>query len=133
MPKQESCADRVQAELDKTIEVLEILLALEPEESHEDYGELFDYGLCIDYVEPNTFEDQEQGYVRYQLSTGGPGDEFRYYVNYDGSPYHIEYWFLDWFDGASIELTGHYKDVMMEVWEAMCMESVLDRSSLSNF
>ena len=127
MSKQESCAERVQGELKQTIEVLEILLNLEPEEEHEDFGSLFDYGLSLDYVEPNTFEDQEQGYVRYQLSWGGPSDEFRYYVSYDGSPYHIEYWFLDWYDGAHIELTGYYKDVMMEVWEAMYMESVLEQ------
>jgi len=127
MLKQESCADRVWGELKNRIENLEILLKLEPEESHEELGGLFDYGLCIDYVEPNTFENQEQGYVRYQLSYGGPQDEFRYYVNYDGSPYHIEYWFMDWFDGAEIELTDHYKDVMMEVWEAMYMESVLEQ------
>jgi len=127
MSEQKSCRERVQVELDNTMETLETLLALDPDDYHEELGCLSEYGLNVDYVEPNTFEDQEQGYVRYQLSWGGPSDEFRYYVNYDGTPYHIEYWFMDWFDGAEIELSGHYKDVMMEVWEAMYMESVLEQ------
>ena len=54
--------------------------------------------LCFDYVEPNTFEGQNIGYYRYQMGYGGPSDEFRKYDNKD----FIEYWFLDWFDGASI-------------------------------
>ena len=32
------------------------------------------------------------------MGYGGPSDEFRKYDNKD----FIEYWFLDWFDGASI-------------------------------
>tara|TARA_R100000329_G_scaffold29656_1_gene27253 strand:+ start:275 stop:595 length:321 start_codon:yes stop_codon:yes gene_type:complete len=54
--------------------------------------------LSFDYVEPNTFEGQNIGYYRYQMGWGGPSDEFRKYDNKD----FIEYWFLDWFDGASI-------------------------------
>ena len=34
------------------------------------------------------------------MSWGGPSDEFRMYDNSD----KIQYWFLDWFDGASIEV-----------------------------
>jgi len=69
---------------------------------YEDFFEYVgQYGLCFDYVEPNTFKDQEIGYFRWQLSWGGPGDEFRIYM--DGSNIdYIEYWYLDWFDGASI-------------------------------
>lgn len=59
-----------------------------------------DYGLSIDYVEPFTFEDQEEGYLRYQLSWGGPSDEIRFYTNY------IEYAFLDWYDGATKDITN---------------------------
>ena len=57
--------------------------------------------LSFDYVEPHTFEGQEVGYYRYQMSYGGPSDEFRVY---DNKKDKIEYWFLDWFDGASIEI-----------------------------
>ena len=61
--------------------------------------DFFEYGLCVDYVEPFTFDDQEEGYLRYQLSWGGPSDEFRFYQ------LRTEYWFLDWFDGASRDVS----------------------------
>ncbi len=62
-------------------------------------------GLCFDYVEPNTFNDQLEGYWRWQLSWGGPADEFRIYVNPYGEVVHrIEYWYLDWWDGAHVTL-----------------------------
>ena len=73
---------------------------------YEDYYHwLSEYGLSFDYVEPGTFNDQETGYFRYQLSWGGPSDEFRIYLNYDGLIDHIEYWYLDWYDGASIKIS----------------------------
>ena len=61
-------------------------------------------GLCFDYVDPNTFNDQKEGYWRWQLSWGGPGDEFRIYVNPDKSIHRIEYWYMDWYDGAKVTL-----------------------------
>ena len=69
----------------------------------ETLEEFSNYGLCVDFVEPFTFDDQEEGYLRYQLSWGGPGDELRFYGD------RVEYWFLDWFDGAS-------RDVSHLVW-----------------
>jgi len=79
----------------------------------QDYQEasedLFDYAnstaLSWDYVEPGTFEDQEEGYYRLQLSWGGPSDEFRIYTIADTLEIDvIEYWYMDWFDGASINV-----------------------------
>ena len=62
--------------------------------------DFFEYGLCVDYVEPFTFgDDQDEGYLRYQLSWGGPSDEFRFYQ------LRTEYWFLDWHDGASRDVS----------------------------
>lgn len=76
----------------------------------EDLGNLYEYGLSFDYVAPNTFNDQKEPYWRYQLSWGGSSDEFRIYGNtlneYSVTIYRIEYWFMDWFDGASITLSG---------------------------
>ena len=75
------------------------------EEQREDAEqELNEYGLAFDYVAPDTFEDQPRGYWRWQISWGGPSDEFRFY----GEPLNdwrvhleeVEYWYLDWFDGA---------------------------------
>lgn len=59
-----------------------------------------DYGLSIDYIEPETFDNQDEGYLRFQLSWGGPSDEIRFYKN------HIEYAFMDWFDGATKDITN---------------------------
>ena len=67
----------------------------------------FDYGLSVDYIDPYTFENQEEGYLRFQLSWGGPSDEIRFYKN------HVEYAFLDWFDGAIEDITN--KPVIKEL------------------
>ena len=75
-----------------------------PNEDYESYEDFFDYvnqsGLCFDFVSVDTFENQNRGYWRFQMSWGGPSDEFRMYDNSD----KIQYWFLDWFDGAFIEV-----------------------------
>ena len=51
------------------------------------YEDFFDYvnqsGLSFDFVEANTFEDQKCGYWRFQMSWGGPSDEFRIYTDYE--------------------------------------------------
>ena len=63
-------------------------------------------GLCFDYVEANTFEEQKEGYWRWQFSWGGPGDELRAFVNRDDSIHRLEYWYLDWFDGAKVNVAA---------------------------
>ena len=72
------------------------------------YEDYYDYinqlGLCFDFVAANTFDDQPCGYWRWQLSTGGPGDEFRIYTDVDKNIDRVEYVFLDWFDGAIHEV-----------------------------
>ena len=62
--------------------------------------------FTFDYVAPGTFDGQRRGYFRYQLSWGGPSDEFRFFCDENRKPVRIEYWFLDWFDGAKKVLTG---------------------------
>ena len=62
-------------------------------------------GLGFDYVEPHTFTDQLEGYWRWQFSWGGPSDELRAFVNEHKEIHRLEYWFLDWMDGAKIDLT----------------------------
>lgn len=69
------------------------------EDEAEDLGLWESYGLCFDYVEKDTFDNQDEGYFRYQLSWGGPSDEINFYR--DG---RIEYRYKDWFDGAVREL-----------------------------
>jgi len=81
-------------------------------------NELFELGLGFDYVAPGTFTDQDEGYWRYQLSWGGPSDEFRFFANSVEDRYPmVEYWFLDWFDGASKHLHGSDLELLHTVWD----------------
>jgi hypothetical protein len=78
--------------------------------------EFHEYDLCFDYVTPHTFKDQDEGYWRYQLSWGGPGDEIRFYGHYVDDykvvAYRAVYVFLDWFDGA--EITINLRDPVIQ-------------------
>ena len=69
----------------------------------ERYGTDFE-ALSFDYVEPHTFTDQLEGYWRWQFSWGGPSDELRAFVNENKEIHRLEYWFMDWMDGAKLEL-----------------------------
>jgi len=74
------------------------------------YESFYDYvgqtALSWDYVKPNTFTDQEEGYWRLQLSYGGPSDEFRVFTYPDDETkiHKVFYHYMDWFDGAKIEV-----------------------------
>lgn len=70
------------------------------------------YALSFDYV----VTDQKRGYFRYQLSCGGPSDEFRFYVDERLQLTRIEYWYLDWFDGAKELVRGKNRDLWNLIW-----------------
>ena len=115
------CIDKVQEAFESCYEVLEkLFIAYQEgdEDRHiDDIGTFWEYGLSFDYVTPGTYTDQDQGYFRYQISYGGPSEEFRFYVNPDFSCYFVEFWYLDWFDGASIELNGIEKELLIEIYD----------------
>lgn len=67
----------------------------------EDEGDFYNYGLSFDFVDAGTFDDQKEGYYRYQLSWGGPSEEIRFYQ--DGS---IIFVYLDWFSGVGFDVSG---------------------------
>ena len=77
------------------------------------YEDFFDYvnqsGLCFDRVEAGTFKDQRAAYWRWQLSWGGPSQEFRLFDNND-----LEFWHLDWFDGACVKVQDEIFENIME-------------------
>lgn len=77
---------------------------------------LSEYGLSWGYVLPNTFDNQSEGYYRWQLSWGGPSDEFRIFTDNNKNIQSVEYWYLDWFDGASIEIDD-YQVIEMIKWQ----------------
>lgn len=86
---------------------------LEGVEPPEDLPELWEYGLGFDYVPGG---DGQEPYFRYQFSWGGPQEELRYYCGPDLIPYRVEFWFLDWFRGESVELTESDLALALEVF-----------------
>lgn len=113
-----TCKDVVR--LHKAGRVADIRAMLEAERAgaeHPELGPLNEYGLCFDYVAPGTFKGQRRGYFRYQISWGGPSDEFRFFCDERLEPVRIEYWFLDWNDGAKVILTGKDEELLRELWD----------------
>jgi hypothetical protein len=90
----EKCKDRIKSNLEDRLEQLR-------------QGEL--EPLSID--EKVDWDDGSPSYKRVQLSWGGPSDEFRLFK--DGT---IQYWFMDWYDGAGIIMTGKDKQVVSDTW-----------------
>jgi hypothetical protein len=114
-----TCKDRINQELKDRISDLKKLWSLYQsgdENGDPELGQFNEYGLCFDYVSPGTFNNQRNGYFRYQLSYGGPSDEFRFFVDNAGKLYKIEYWFLDWYDGSCKKLSGKNFELMEEIY-----------------
>jgi hypothetical protein len=142
MPEQK-CKDLVAINLKSRIEDLKILWNLfnsDSESNDENLGNMYEYGLAFDYVAPNTFNGQRKGYFRYQLSWGGPSDEFRFFAHpilssldsyYSNAITRIsgwelekiEYWYLDWFDGANKKLTGKNLTLITEIFQSFFVDS----------
>ena len=120
MATQPTCKERIRANLKGRITDLDKLFTLwqnGDEEGAPELGTFNEYGLCLDYVAPGTFEKQRRGYLRYQLSWGGPSDEFRFYLDENLNTTRIEYWFMDWFDGAKIILKGHSLNLLEDIYQ----------------
>jgi hypothetical protein len=117
--KQNTCETRIDSQLRGRLCDLRRLWAFyqHGDEWDDDLGSPRHYGLSFDYVPAGTFSDQREGYFRYQLSWGGPSDEFRFFVNPDLSCHRIEYWFMDWFDGACRVIDADDYSFMIEIWQ----------------
>jgi len=130
--KKETCKDKIKDSFQNLLDdwFLASLFCGEKEENISEYGHdkgagdyleyesLYDYvnqtALSFDFVEGNSFSiklnkskavHSKAGYYRLQLSWGGPSTEFRVYTDKDLNISYIEYWYLDWYDGASIIVT----------------------------
>jgi hypothetical protein len=141
--KQESCKHRIEDYLQGRLNDIRQLwnAYLSGAEELEGLDSICQYGLGFDYVAPGTFDGQRCGYFRWQLSWGGPSDEFRFYtteaLDLERAEYwfldyryrkgcrflpqfdRIEYWFLDWFDVAHKVLIGKDKQLLGEIFEWM--------------
>ncbi len=115
-----TCTERVHDEFnDRMADIRKLwhLYQKGNETSDPELGTFEEYGLCFDYVAKGTFSDQSRGYFRWQLSWGGPSDEFRFYTDENLEPVEIEYWFLDWFDGAKVEVKDRDYDLLEEIFQ----------------
>src|SRR3982750_3473208 len=120
------CQARLPGKLTSRLTALKKLWALyrnDPDASDADFGRLAEYGLNFDYVPQGTYREQKEGYFRYLLSWGGPADEFRIFVNPDFSAHRIEYWFMDWFDGAHVVLTGKDEELLEDIYTGFFLDS----------
>lgn len=116
--RQLTCEERIDEVLEERLSDLTLLWTAYCNGAEDsESGSIHDYGLCFDYVPAGTFNDQREAYFRYQLSWGGPSDEFRFYVNPDLSCHRIEYWFLDWFDGAHRALKRDARSLLVQLWD----------------
>ena len=116
MEKQPTCKEQVREHYKGRMDDLLRLWAAYQEDSEkslDDLGNIYEYGLSLDYVPA---EGRERGYIRYQLSWGGPSDEFRFYLDELRNPVKIEYWFLDWFDGAKVTPQGKNLELLHELF-----------------
>ena len=90
------------------------LVAQQWEDRQEDLKDPEYEALGFDYVAPHTWDNQPEGYWRWQFSWGGPSDELRGYVNEHAELHRLEYWYLDWGDGAHLLV-----DQDAEAWTQM--------------
>ena len=76
--------------------------------------------LAFDFVEPNTFNNQPIGYYRLQFSWGGPSDEVRWYSRKPYTYFKITYSYMDWFDGAEIEINDNiWQSIFTQYYETV--------------
>ncbi len=95
--KELSCADRIEQNFQDRYE------ELQEDFKDQDFfpANFFEQkGLSIDLVEKEEL-DLDDHFIRYQLSWGGPSDEFRFWK--DGK---ISYHFMDWYDHAEKDITA---------------------------
>ena len=118
--ERKTCKDLVRAHFKSRMEEVTALWAAYREDSEkqvEDLGNWNEYGLSFDYVAPGTFKGQRRGYFRYQISWGGPSDEFRFYSDEQLGLCRVEYWYMDWFDGAKVIVGGKVLATWQDIWD----------------
>lgn len=118
VPEPQTCRQRLGPHLQGRIaDIRKLWAAYGAGQEETDEGSIHEYGLSFDYVAAGTFQDQRVGYWRWQLSWGGPSDEFRFYADPGWKLTRIEYRFMDWWDGAGLELKGDDETLLTELWD----------------
>lgn len=91
---------------DGTLDVEALLIAERYNIDDECRERFYDYGLEFSYVTADTYDDQDSGYFRFLISWGGPSEEIRFFTDPALSLVRAEFWFLDWYDGARVDVTN---------------------------
>jgi hypothetical protein len=120
------CADLVVQQKERRIDQMRDMLSAFSDADLDDWEkqddaqtEIYEWALHFCEVKQHTWCDHDEddehewtddcaGYWQYQISWGGPSDEFRFHE--DGS---IEYRYHDWFDGAGRVLHGEEHDLVV--------------------
>lgn len=116
--KELRCVDKVAGSWESRRADLEAILRKEAQgdwEGDDEHPPMNEYGLSFDYVPLGTFKDQKEAYFRFQVSYGGPSEELRIFgAGPRTKPSKLEWWYLHWFDGASLDVTRDA--VARDVW-----------------
>jgi len=107
-----SCEERIDDQLRGRLEDFNRILV--------DSGDDDKYDEAMDEWLEYPLSVEGKRFIRVELSTGGPGDWLD--VHYDGGGLitRIEYYFNDWFDGASVVLVGED----FEIAEQFCQRFI---------
>ena len=89
------------------------------------YERFSEYGLSFDYVPGYTDFNPGEGYWRFQISCGGPSEEIRFFGESDRFG-KAEFWYLDWFDGASTDVSDDAAALAM--WDTLSDCGSLDHA-----
>lgn len=120
MNEEKTCTERVADSFNNRMDDIRELWKLDqtdPDAEHPELGRFNDYGLSWEYVPAGTFCDQTIGFFRWLLSWGGPSEAFRFYTDPDYNIARIEFWFLDWNDGAYVDCTDD--STLRDIWDML--------------
>lgn len=113
-----TCADRLPANLAGRVEDLQGFVDRIGSQDWEDADAAYDeancYGLGLSVTRV----------LRWDLSTGGPGDWIEFHVDSDGDLVRAEYVFQDWFDGAREEIEGDDYETVKEFYDIFFRDSI---------
>lgn len=114
--REDSCEDRIDKKLESRIKEFAEVIRLS-EESEDGNFEVDDceYEDLIDWINQTCLSYSDDLHYRakkLELSWGGPADGFRFFVDET-----IQYYFQDWFDGATRDLYGDDYDIMKKFFD----------------
>lgn len=111
MTKEKKCVELVKPACRSRMEDIKIILSGDSAKCEEEGlpTNIGEYGLCIDFIESGTFTDQKEAYTRYQISWGGPSEEFRVFND------RVEFWYLDWYDGSYTTLWPDDEKIIRDI------------------